>query len=111
MNDFRCLDGEANFNWRFVFHFDFLEAEEMIVVKKDSGIFTSGDSEDHRPPRFTMQLWDNDLILSDDYLSKFCVLCSAYETGLLLVVKLKRNVVMMRAGVKIMHQIMQAGYR
>ena len=32
-----------------------------------------------------------------------CVL-SASETGLLLVVKLGRNVVMMRAGVKIMHQ-------
>ena len=29
---------------------------------------------------------------------------SASETGLLLVVKLKRNVVMIRAGVKIMHQ-------
>ena len=29
---------------------------------------------------------------------------SASETGLLLVVKLGRNVVMMRAGVKIMHQ-------
>ena len=33
----------------------------------------------------------------------FCVL-SASKTGLLLVVKLGRNVVMMRAGVKIMHQ-------
>ena len=33
----------------------------------------------------------------------FCVL-SASETGLLLVVKLGRNVVMMRAGVNIMHQ-------
>ena len=32
----------------------------------------------------------------------FCIL-SASETGLLLVVKLGRNVVMMRAGVKIMH--------
>ena len=36
----------------------------------------------------------------------FCVL-SASETGLLLVVKLERNVVMMRAGVKIMHQNMR----
>ena len=33
----------------------------------------------------------------------FCVF-SASETGLLLVVKLGRNVVLMRAGVKIMHQ-------
>ena len=38
--------------------------------------------------------------------SGYLVLCvlSASETGLLLVVKLERNVVMMRAGVKIMHQ-------
>ena len=34
----------------------------------------------------------------------FFVLSAYSETGLLLVVKLKRNVVMMRAGVKIMHQ-------
>ena len=36
----------------------------------------------------------------------FCVL-SASETGLLLMVKLGRNVVMMHAGVKIMHQVMR----
>ena len=36
----------------------------------------------------------------------FCVF-SASETGLLLVVKLGRNVVMMRVGVKIMLQVMR----
>ena len=35
----------------------------------------------------------------------FCVL-SASETGLLLVVKLGHNVLIMRAGVKLMHQVM-----
>ena len=30
----RSLDGEGNFNWRMTFPFDYLPAEEMLVVKK-----------------------------------------------------------------------------
>ena len=28
------MDGEGNFNWRFVFPFDYLPAEQMMVIKK-----------------------------------------------------------------------------
>ena len=45
---------------------------------------------------------DPGFMLSSVHLDFFVL--SASETGLLLVVKLGRNVVMMRAGVKIMHQ-------
>ena len=31
---FRSLDGEGNFNWRFVFPFAYLPAEECVVVKR-----------------------------------------------------------------------------
>ena len=48
---------------------------------------------DLRPPHCTLHL-------------VFCVL-SASETGLLLVVILRRNVAMMPAGVKIVHQVMR----
>lgn len=30
----RSLDGEGNFNWRFVFPFMFLAAEKVLVVRK-----------------------------------------------------------------------------
>lgn len=30
----RSLDGEGNFNWRFVFPFAYLPAEESLVVKR-----------------------------------------------------------------------------
>ena len=31
---YRSLDGEGNFNWRFVFPFEYIPAEEKVVVKK-----------------------------------------------------------------------------
>lgn len=31
---YRSLDGDGNFNWRFVFDFDFLPAEQLCLVSK-----------------------------------------------------------------------------
>jgi len=31
---YRSLTGEGNFNWRFIFPFDYMLAEEKIVVRK-----------------------------------------------------------------------------
>ena len=31
---YRSLDGEGNFNWRFVFEFDYLPSEHVMVIKK-----------------------------------------------------------------------------
>ena len=31
---YRSLDGEGNFNWRMVFPFNYLVAEQTMVVKK-----------------------------------------------------------------------------
>lgn len=31
---YRSLDGDGNFNWRFVFEFDFLPAEQLCLVSK-----------------------------------------------------------------------------
>jgi len=32
--NFRSLDGDGNFNWRFVFPFEYLPAEQVLVDKK-----------------------------------------------------------------------------
>lgn len=31
---YRSLTGEGNFNWRFIFPFDYLAAEERIVLSR-----------------------------------------------------------------------------
>lgn len=31
---YRSLDGDGNFNWRFVFGFDYLPAEQMCMVSR-----------------------------------------------------------------------------
>ena len=41
----RSMSGEGNFNWRFLFPFDYLKAEEVITMKSSDGIFGSDDTE------------------------------------------------------------------
>lgn len=31
---YRSLDGDGNFNWRFLFDFDYLPAEQLCLVSK-----------------------------------------------------------------------------
>lgn len=31
---YRSLDGDGNFNWRFVFEFDYLPAEQLCLISK-----------------------------------------------------------------------------
>ncbi|KAF6728418.1 Myoferlin [Oryzias melastigma] len=45
---YRSLDGDGNFNWRFVFGFDYLPAEQLCLVSR--------------------KIWDNDKFSLDDYL-------------------------------------------
>uniref|UniRef100_A0A4W6EMF3 Otoferlin a n=1 Tax=Lates calcarifer TaxID=8187 RepID=A0A4W6EMF3_LATCA len=52
---YHSLTGEGNFNWRFVFPFDYLMAEEKITEYKI-------------PPRLTLQVWDADHFSADDFL-------------------------------------------
>lgn len=67
---YRCMDGEANFNWRFVYELDMMEAEQMMVVEHKEHPWSLHTTQERRPPQLTLQLWDNDLILRDDYLSE-----------------------------------------
>lgn len=38
---FRSLDGDGNFNWRFVFPFEYLPAEQVLVDKKKVSVACS----------------------------------------------------------------------
>jgi len=65
---YRSMTGEGNFNWRFIFPFDYLKAEDKIVFRKKDSIFDINEQEYKVPPNFTMQVWDADLVSADDFL-------------------------------------------
>jgi hypothetical protein len=62
------MSGEGNFNWRFVFRFDFLDAEERIVHKKKANKMSLVTHEEKLPAKLYLSVWDADLIKSDDCL-------------------------------------------
>jgi hypothetical protein len=61
------LTGEGNFNWRFIFDFDYIAIEEKIVLENDS-VFQIGKTVKKFPPRIVIRVYDFDLISSDDFL-------------------------------------------
>uniref|UniRef100_A0A3Q3LN49 Otoferlin n=1 Tax=Mastacembelus armatus TaxID=205130 RepID=A0A3Q3LN49_9TELE len=65
---YHSLTGEGNFNWRFVFPFDYLIAEEKIVISKKESMFSWDETEYKIPPRLTLQVWDADHFSADDFL-------------------------------------------
>ncbi|XP_069567394.1 fer-1-like protein 4 [Brachyistius frenatus] len=65
---FNSLTGEGNFNWRFVFRFDYLPTEKEIVFKKKESIFSLEESEFRQPAVMTLQVWDYDRIAANDFL-------------------------------------------
>uniref|UniRef100_A0A669Q0X6 Myoferlin n=1 Tax=Phasianus colchicus TaxID=9054 RepID=A0A669Q0X6_PHACC len=65
---YRSLDGEGNFNWRFVFPFDYLPAEQLCIVSKKEHFWSLDKTEFRIPPKLIIQIWDNDKFSLDDYL-------------------------------------------
>ncbi|KAJ3607327.1 hypothetical protein NHX12_024379 [Muraenolepis orangiensis] len=65
---YRSLDGDGCFNWRFIFNFDYLPAEELCLVSKKENFWSLDKSEFRIPPKLIVQIWDNDKFSLDDYL-------------------------------------------
>ncbi|KAM9860161.1 fer-1-like protein 4 [Aulostomus maculatus] len=65
---FSSLTGEGNFNWRFVFRFDYHPTEKEVVYKKKESIFSLEESEFRQPAFLTLQVWDYDRIAANDFL-------------------------------------------
>ncbi|KFP17882.1 Dysferlin, partial [Egretta garzetta] len=65
---YRSMGGEGNFNWRFVFPFDYLPAEQMCYVAKKEHFWSLDKTENKIPPQLIFQIWDNDKFSFDDYL-------------------------------------------
>ncbi|NXQ80484.1 MYOF protein, partial [Nyctibius grandis] len=73
---YRSLQGDGSFNWRFVFSFEYLAAEQLCILpRKARGTpgwgehFWSLDETVLKvPPKLILQVWDNDKFSADDFL-------------------------------------------
>ncbi|XP_051565654.1 fer-1-like protein 6 [Myxocyprinus asiaticus] len=65
---YNSLTGEGNFNWRFVFPFNYLPAEKVVVVKKRENIYSLDKTEQKIPAVLVIQVWDFERLSSDDFL-------------------------------------------
>ncbi|GLD68056.1 dysferlin isoform X3, partial [Lates japonicus] len=65
---YRSLGGEGNFNFRFLFPFNYLPAEQLCVVDKKEHFWSMDKAETKLAPKLTIQIWDNDKFSFDDYL-------------------------------------------
>ncbi|XP_072543803.1 dysferlin isoform X5 [Salminus brasiliensis] len=65
---YRSLGGEGNFNWRFLFPFHYLPAEQLCTIDKKEHFWSLDKAETKLPPKLTIQIWDNDKFSFDDYL-------------------------------------------
>lgn len=67
---YRSLTGEGNFNWRFIFPFEYLAAEERIVLSRKESLFSWDETEVKIPARLELQVWDADHFSADDFLGE-----------------------------------------
>uniref|UniRef100_A0A8D0N6G3 C2 domain-containing protein n=1 Tax=Sus scrofa TaxID=9823 RepID=A0A8D0N6G3_PIG len=65
---YHSLTGEGNFNWRYLFPFDYLAAEEKIVISRKESMFSWDETQYKIPARLTLQIWDADHFSADDFL-------------------------------------------
>ncbi|XP_022096608.1 dysferlin-like isoform X4 [Acanthaster planci] len=65
---YRSLNGEGNFNWRFVYPFEYIPPEQVMVIKKKEHFWSLDKTETHVPPSLILQVWDNDKFSADDFL-------------------------------------------
>ena len=78
---YRSLTGEGNFNWRFIFPFDYLVAEEKIVISRKETLFSWDETETKIPARLNLQVWDADHFSADDFLGCLTLDMNGFPRG------------------------------
>ncbi|XP_050085649.1 otoferlin-like isoform X2 [Anopheles aquasalis] len=78
---YRSLTGEGNFNWRFIFPFDYLAAEERIVLSRKESLFSWDETEVKMPARLELQVWDADHFSADDFLGAISLNLNRFPRG------------------------------
>ncbi|KAL1517093.1 hypothetical protein ABEB36_000901 [Hypothenemus hampei] len=78
---YRSLTGEGNFNWRFIFPFDYLVAEQKIVITRKESLFSWDETECKIPARLELQVWDADHFSADDFLGAVTLDLNRFPRG------------------------------
>ena len=50
------MSGEGNFNWRMIFPFEYLKAEEKIINKASESMMSTESEEEKIPAKLTLQV-------------------------------------------------------
>jgi hypothetical protein len=64
---YKSKTGEGNFNWRFIFDFEYLVAEKKILVPGGSWL---NKKEQKEEPILHLEVWDKDFITGDDFIGQ-----------------------------------------
>ncbi|CAF3469754.1 unnamed protein product [Rotaria socialis] len=78
---YRSLAGEGNFNWRFVFDFQFLDIEEKVVFEAKDSLFQVGNTLKKIPPRIIIRIYDADFFFADDFLAECILNLKSFKYG------------------------------
>lgn len=78
---YRSLTGEGNFNWRFIYPFEYLAAEERIVLSRRESMFSWDETEVKIPARLELQVWDADHFSADDFLGAISLNLNRFPRG------------------------------
>uniref|UniRef100_A0AAR5QCF9 C2 domain-containing protein n=2 Tax=Dendroctonus ponderosae TaxID=77166 RepID=A0AAR5QCF9_DENPD len=78
---YRSLTGEGNFNWRLIFPFDYLVAEQRIVISRKESMFSWDETECKIPARLELQVWDADHFSADDFLGAITLDLNRFPRG------------------------------
>nr|XP_034175477.1 otoferlin-like [Osmia lignaria] len=65
---YSSLNGEGNFNWRFVFRVSYSKRERVMIVRRKTSILVGNEIEEKMPCKLNLQVWDSDHFSSDDFL-------------------------------------------
>ncbi|XP_067833416.1 fer-1-like protein 6 [Heptranchias perlo] len=78
---YNSLTGEGNFNWRFIFPFNYIPAEKQMVISKRESIFSLDKTERKVPAILVLQVWDFERLSSDDFLGSVELVLNGFPCG------------------------------